>query len=634
MERFAPGAVRWRAMRSRLLVLTLALCCVPAAKASAVEQTSPLSADGRFRAYQTGVWGGVKVTDRTAGGTEYASVDSDGRFQPAEHPALDWSGRDAAFDTKQPLVVDDTNLSEDVYVRDSGCPYSDRISVAPGGAQADGGSQLPAISGDGRYVAFVSGADNLVAGDDNTGADVFVADRATGKIDLVSLDSRGRQAPGTWADRLGAGAPAISADGRYVAFATYAPLTPDDTNGTPDVYRRDRLTGTTERVSVGGPGGTDAGHPSISADGGVVAFDWVPNGYGGVRQAWARDMGAGETFSATEWPVASAGRGLDPSVSADGDLIAFSGNPLWGDEGVGRDFDATYVFSRTAGTAAGLSYPGQGGHSDHVLDISANGRFVSWTDAATTGGVYDRGPGAEHPVPALTPYSAPCRPPVRSPYRSAVLDDRPLGYWRLGEVPASWTGHDEMDPQREIWLGGHTAVPGALAGDPNTALRFGGAAQYFTPGYYQDDFAGHDPFTLEAWIRPAGLNANTRRVFSSETADAGYLVGVRSDGIVFSRHAGGRWSTLKAPVHPGAWTHVVATYDTSQVMRLYVNGVRTGALASTLALPAVTNFDRQLEIGALRGRWRFYEGDMDEVAVYDHALSPERVAAHYRLATG
>jgi hypothetical protein len=75
---------------------------------------------------------------------------------------------------------------------------------------------------------------------------------------------------------------------------------------------------------------------------------------------------------------------------------------------------------------------------------------------------------------------------------------------------------------------------------------------------------------------------------------------------------------------------------TGKVMRLFVDGVRVkhaGALASTLELPPVVAFDRQLELGSLRGRWRCYGGELDEVAVYAHALSSLRIAAHYRTAT-
>src|SRR5206468_3010706 len=111
---------------------------------------------------------------------------------------------------------------------------------------------MPALSADGRFVAFVSRATNLVPGDTNGSWHVFVRDRQTGITERVSVDSAGNPGDGasgivgTSADRL-----AISADGRFVAFASSATnLVPGDTNGQWDVFVHDRQTRTTEQVSV------------------------------------------------------------------------------------------------------------------------------------------------------------------------------------------------------------------------------------------------------------------------------------------------------------------------------------------------------------------------------------------------
>jgi hypothetical protein len=181
-------------------------------------------------------------------------------------------------------------------------------------------------------------------------------------------------------------------------------------------------------------------------------------------------------------------------------------------------------------------------------------------------------------------------------------------------------------------MGAARGAPGAIADDPNTAMRGPGTVDL--GGF---PFAGRESFSVEAWIRPTALNANTRRVFSNEErgAGGGYLVGVRTDGIVFSRHVAGRWSTITAPITPNRWTHVVATFDgTQQVMRLYLDGTRAGVLQSTLLLPAVPSWERHLTLGSLHGRYRFFEGEIDEVAVYDRPLAPERVAAHHRIGGG
>jgi Tol biopolymer transport system component len=103
-----------------------------------------------------------------------------------------------------------------VFVRDRVAQVTRRVSVGPGGQQANGGSRKPAISADGRFVAFESSASNLVAGDTNGHIDVFVRDRVAQVTRRVSVGPGGQQANGSSRD------PAISADGRFVAFRSLA----------------------------------------------------------------------------------------------------------------------------------------------------------------------------------------------------------------------------------------------------------------------------------------------------------------------------------------------------------------------------------------------------------------------------
>ena len=126
-----------------------------------------------------------------------------------------------------------------------------RMSVAGGGAQADGRSFVPAISSDGRFATFYSDASNLVAGDANRARDVFVRDRQTGETTRVSVDSAGAEANDDSFE------PAVSADGRFVAFSSSATnLVAGDSNDANDVFVRDRQANTTTRVSVGVAGRT------------------------------------------------------------------------------------------------------------------------------------------------------------------------------------------------------------------------------------------------------------------------------------------------------------------------------------------------------------------------------------------
>ena len=177
---------------------------------------------------------------------------------------------------------------------------TERTSVDSAGHQADNGSYRPSISGDGRYVAFESDARNLVPGDANT-RDIYVHDRETGVTELVSVDSAGVQAPDYCWDA------SISADGRYVAFASYGYLVADDTNRLRDVYVRDRVAGTTERVSVSSDGTQGDGtsyFPAISADGRYIAFESFASNLGtgvdnGVGQIYVHDRETGSTQRVT-----------------------------------------------------------------------------------------------------------------------------------------------------------------------------------------------------------------------------------------------------------------------------------------------------------------------------------------------
>jgi TolB protein len=150
-----------------------------------------------------------------------------------------------------------------VFVRDRRSGVTERVSVGPKGVQGDGDSNFlgistaPAISDDGRYVAFKSDASNLVKGDRNQLTDVFVRDRAAGTTEKISGDGGGDN-------------PGISPDGNFVAFET----SDFDDDFAEDIYLRDRATGTIERISVSHDG-SEIFSPSedpVVANGPVVAF--------------------------------------------------------------------------------------------------------------------------------------------------------------------------------------------------------------------------------------------------------------------------------------------------------------------------------------------------------------------------
>jgi Tol biopolymer transport system component len=231
----------------------------------------------------------VFVHDRQTGATERVSLDSTGTQANgwSTYSAISADGRSVAFrSSASNLVVDDTNDLDDIFVHDRQTGATERVSVDSTGAQANDYSLVPAISADGRYVAFASFASNLVAGDNNGILDVFVNDRQTGATERVSVDSTGAQANG-WSDYT-----AISADGRYVAFGSIANnLVAGDTNGPIDIFVHDRQTRATERVSVDSTGAQANDYsvdPAISADGRSVAFGSIASNLvaGDTNRLW------------------------------------------------------------------------------------------------------------------------------------------------------------------------------------------------------------------------------------------------------------------------------------------------------------------------------------------------------------
>jgi Tol biopolymer transport system component len=155
-------------------------------------------------------------------------------------------GRHVAFQSAATnLVPGDTNRQPDIFVRDRFTGNTERVSVTSRGGQSNGDSGSPTISNDGRYVAFYSSASNLVAGDTNDAPDVFLHDRKTGVTSRVSLSSAGRQGNGLSLEA------AISGNGRHIAFLSEASnLVVGDTNGVLDVFVRDLHKGKTIGISV------------------------------------------------------------------------------------------------------------------------------------------------------------------------------------------------------------------------------------------------------------------------------------------------------------------------------------------------------------------------------------------------
>lgn len=248
----------------------------------------------------------------------------------SEEPASSWDGRFVAFSSRATnLVVGDTNGRRDIFVKDRATGSLQIVSRPEGGGESNGDSREPSISGDGRFVAFTSSATNLVPNDRNSVDDVFVKDLQTGAVELVSVNSAGDQA------NFASGSAVLSHDGRYVVFQSVASnLSPNDSNGNWDIFIRDRQAGVTKRVTNGVAGASPTGaseRPSVSLDARYVAFEstvseWDPADTNAFRDVYVADVVSGTVVRASvpqDPSLATDGDSTNPSISLDGRRVAF-----------------------------------------------------------------------------------------------------------------------------------------------------------------------------------------------------------------------------------------------------------------------------------------------------------------------
>jgi Tol biopolymer transport system component len=338
--------------------------------------------------------GAGEVTTRMLVGPDRQEANGD-----SDDPAISADGQFVVFTSKATnLVEGDTNGLSDVFVRNLMTQVTHRVSVSSGEEQAiGGGSSEGTISADGRFVAFTSKATNLVASDTNGTFDVFVRDRIEGVTQRVSVGQNGQQANG---DSTQA---AISADGRFVAFRSFASnMVDSDTNGTSDVFVRDRMAPqVTERVSVGQNGQQANGSsysPAISAVGRFVAFaSGASNlvGVGGdtnsladvfVRDRMAPQVTERVSVNSSEQQTSGGSASFDPAISANGRYVLFT---TFASNMVDSDTNNTFdVFMRdrtlteTNRISVGQKGQAKGGASSQG-SISASGRYVAFTSLAT-----------------------------------------------------------------------------------------------------------------------------------------------------------------------------------------------------------------------------------------------------------
>lgn len=377
------------------------------------EDTHPGYEDIFLRDNQTGVIERISVSSAgvAANNDCYYGVDvsADGRYVVFATAASN-------------LVSGDTNSKWDVFLRDRQAGTTIRVSVSSSGTQSNGHSWLPRISDDGSTVVYTSEATNLVSGDTNGTWDIFAYNRLTGQTERISISDSEAQGNGEAGDNK---APAVSADGRYVAFTSFATnLVPNDTNNTcdnnsdgnfnencPDIFVRDRINGTTERVSLsssGDQGNNFSVSPAISGDGRYVAF------YSAASNLVANDDNTCETWYYTSGPcpdvfvrdrtlnttervsVSSTGAQSTgspfiefkpPAISADGNIVVFTSSDVTLAAGATNGKTQVLAHNRTTHetTLVSASTFGWQGNSWSAPppDISADGRYVSFHSYAS-----------------------------------------------------------------------------------------------------------------------------------------------------------------------------------------------------------------------------------------------------------
>lgn len=372
-----------------------------------------ISADGRFIVFssisnnlvpgQVGNLQDVFLHDRQTGATSLVSLADDESHANAFSTggaAISDDGRHIVFASHASnLVAGDSNVAQDVFVRDRQLGSTTRVSVDSGGNQSNSYSYLPAVSGDGRHVVFASLADDLVVGDGNGNWDVFVHDRQTGATTRESVGAGGIEADGVSLE------PDISDDGRFVAFSSSATnLVAGDSNGSDDVFVRDRQSGATTRVSRasdGAQGDQYSLYPSLSADGRFVAFwsaagNLVTGDSNGVDDGFVHDRQSGVTTRISVSGAGVQGNAASelPRISADGRFVVFDSlatQLVAGDRNGGRD---VFVHDRQLSATervpdvavpppASAPWLGDGVSWTRNRSLSADGRYLAFVSQAT-----------------------------------------------------------------------------------------------------------------------------------------------------------------------------------------------------------------------------------------------------------
>ncbi|MCA9961309.1 MAG: PD40 domain-containing protein [Anaerolineales bacterium] len=339
------------------------------------------------------------TTIEAVGDTVRVNLRSDGTQgnNDSANPYVSADGRFVAFASDADnLVSGDSNGATDIFVRDRQTNQTWRVSVSTDNAQGNFASFAPAISDNGRYVAFCSFATNLVANDTNNVVDVFLYDRDAGTTTLVSRSTFGVVGNDVSckpdANLQDVRGPDISADGRYIVFESFASdLVGNDNNNASDIFRYDRDTGSMIRISVDSNGVEANGssfQPSISAEGLRIAFasnasNLVTGDGNGYTDVFVHNLSTNNTRRVSVHSNGSEGNGqsYEPEISDDGlfvVFVSFANNLVSGDD---NNFLDVFIRDRDADETYLVSVSDDGDQPNVFAEsmepsVSENGRFV------------------------------------------------------------------------------------------------------------------------------------------------------------------------------------------------------------------------------------------------------------------
>ncbi len=378
---------------------------------------SAITEDGRFAVFDTtadnlvsgisNVQWNLIVRDNLTGSLRRASFGENGEQPNAGcfDPGLSDNGRFIAFESEATNLVEGAggSLHRDVFLKDLVTGKILWASEGLEGEPANAASFSPAISGNGRFVAFESSANNLVEGDSGVIADVFIFDRVTHSLERVSTNDQGDSGNG-FSQR-----PSLSADGRFVAFDSIATNLDGGQLAAFDVFVKDRQTGDIRIVSTsdaGAGGNSNSTNADISADGRFVAFESLAtNLMAGpnpelTTQAFVKDMQTGDLRRASESVTgeASNGQSFNVAISDDGRFAVFQSladNLVQDDDNGALD---CFVKDLETGAIVRLTVNENGQESPvggQAAEISGDGRFIIFEgsnltadDTTTTTDVY------------------------------------------------------------------------------------------------------------------------------------------------------------------------------------------------------------------------------------------------------